>query len=433
MSDILGCLEDFEHRGLVQDTTDRENLRRLLNKPPATLYAGFDPTADSLHVGSLVPLLALRRMQRWGHRPIVLAGGATGMVGDPSGKSKERNLLDRDALNHNIASVKKQMSAFLDFDTKENGAILVDNAEWFSKWNYLEFLRDIGKHFTLSYMMAKDSVKSRMGGDSGISYTEFSYMLLQAADFLHLFQNHGCTLQIGGSDQWGNMTAGTELIRRTTGKHAHVLTMPLLTKADGGKFGKTEEGTVWLDPERTSPYQLFQYFVRQDDRDVVSMLKTFTFLPLDQITQLAEEVLSNPAGRQAQKALAREVTTLVHGTQAAESAEAGAKVLFGGSVDQLNEADLLAVAADIPRTTFDKNFTEACAVVDLFVETGLLRSKGEVRRLLDQGGIYINNERLTREQPQISENQLLFGRYLLLRAGKKKYHLVAFSAADPSS
>jgi len=422
------CFEDFEQRGLVSDVTDVEAVRTLLNGPTTSVYCGFDPTADSLHVGNMVPLLQLARLQRYGHRPIALAGGATGRIGDPSGKSEERNLLTTEALQHNAACVKKQLSAFLEFNDGPTGALLVDNADWLAGMSFLEFLRDVGKHFSVNAMIAKDSVKSRIETrETGISYTEFSYMLLQAADFLHLHRAHDCTLQVGGSDQWGNITAGMELVRKTERKSVYGLTFPLITTASGGKLGKTEKGAIWLDPARTSPYQMYQYFMRTDDRDVVSYLKYFTFLGLDEIAHLAHGVETEPHRREAQKTLARSFTALIHGEAAVHSAQAATALLFGGSTDDITESDLLAASEDMPRTDVPESFgAEDRDIIDLVAQSNLADSRGQAKRALAQGGVYVNNKRWAADQGCVGSSDLLFGRYLLLRLGKRNYDLVVF-------
>ena len=428
----MDLFTDLAHRGLIQDVTDETALRTLFATTRVTAYCGFDPTADSLHVGSLVPLLNLARLQRAGHRPIAVAGGATGLIGDPSGKSKERLLLDAERLAANVAGIKAQIARFLDFgseDTaaRDNAALLVDNADWLGPMSLVAFLRDIGKHFTVNYMVAKDSVKSRMNErEGGISFTEFSYMLLQSADFLHLFREHGCALQIGGSDQFGNITAGIELVRRVTGGQAYGLTFPLVTTAAGTKFGKTEQGTIWLDAARTSPFQLYQYFVRTDDRDVGKFLRWFTFLDLDEIGRLEALRAERPGDTTAHKALAREVTTLVHGAEATQSAIAASDLLYGGSVQGLTERDLLAAAEEIPKTEVAEPFGEARDVIDLLSSTALVQSRGEAKRAVQQGGAYVNNERIPTEGGAVSGGRLLFGRYLLLRKGKRDYHLLVF-------
>jgi tyrosyl-tRNA synthetase len=413
-------------RGLVFQCTAADELKARLAKGPITVYAGFDPTADSLHVGHLVPLIALARFQKAGHRPIALAGGATGMVGDPSGKSEERNLLSADDIAKNVAAIKPQLARLLDFDA---GARLVDNADWTRGVTLLEFLRDIAKHFSVNEMIKKDSVRSRLEErEQGISFTEFSYSLLQAFDFLTLFDAAGCELQIGGSDQWGNITAGIDLIRRKRAKPAFGLTMPLITKSDGTKFGKTASGAVWLDPKKTSPFQLYQFWMRVEDADVVRFLQYFTFLPLDEIAALEEDLKKDPAARKAQKALAREMTTLIHGADECQRAIRASEVLYGGSLDGLDEATLLAIAEDVPKSRVDRGrFSgEGFPLVELLTETRVASSKRDARDTLSQGGISVNNVPHPKgEDPKpVTAEKLLFGKYLLLRRGKKNYHLV---------
>src|SRR5262245_13253208 len=422
---MSALLDDLKWRGLYADCTDLPGLTTRLASP-TTLYCGFDPTADSLHVGNLVPLFALRRFQLAGHRPIALAGGATGLIGDPSGKSAERNLLPKEQLEHNIAGVKVQLAKFLDFDVRTNPARLVNNHDWFAPITYLDFLRDVGKHFPVNWMVAKDSVRTRMEGDSGISYTEFSYMLLQAYDFYHLRLTHDCEVQIGGSDQWGNITAGTELIRRKAAASAWGLVLPLLTKADGTKYGKTAEGAVWLDPRRTSTYRFYQFFVQSDDSDVVKLLKVLTFVAPEEIEALAREVETNPGARAAQKRLAREMTTLVHGGAACDDAVRASELLFGATAQGVTEASLRDIATEIPgselpRATF---VGDGINLVDLLATTGLSPSKGQSRRDIEAGGIYVNNERVGEVTRAVGEQDLLHGRYVLLRKGKKNYLLV---------
>jgi tyrosyl-tRNA synthetase len=424
---MTDMLPELQWRGLVADCTDTEALAKHLAAGPAVLYCGFDPTADSLHVGNLVPLLALRRFQLAGHHPIALAGGATGMVGDPSGKTAERQLLDRDALTHNIAAVKEQLRRLLDFDSKVNPARLMDNADWTAGVSYLEFLRDIGKHFSVNQMVAKESVRSRMEDrEAGISYTEFSYMLLQAFDFYVLCRDHGCELQIGGSDQWGNITAGIDLIRKKLGQHACGLTLPLITNADGSKFGKTAAGAVWLDPRRTSVYRFYQFWVRVDDRDVIQYLKYFTFLTQEEIAALEAKHQANPGAREAHRALAAEVTRLIHGETELANAIRASEVLFGGSIEGLNEATFNDLVGEVPTKELEKAKLEGdgLSLPDLLVHSGLCQSKGQARKDVEGGGIYINNVRATDTHASVSQSQLLFGRHLLLRKGKRNYAVV---------
>lgn len=417
--------DDLAWRGLLADCTDQDGLRARLASGPITLYCGFDPTADSLHVGHLMGQLTLRRFQRAGHRAIALAGGATGMVGDPSGRSAERNLLTRDALTHNITSIKRQLARLLDFDGP-NPAELVDNAEWTAPMPVLDFLREVGKHFSLATMLAKESVKTRLEGESGISFTEFSYQLLQANDFLHLHQTRRCELQIGGSDQWGNITAGIDLIKRKLGNDRKVFgwTFPLITKSDGSKFGKTAEGAVWLDPAKTSPYRFYQFFVNTEDAKVGEYLRKFTFLERAEIETLEAAHTKAPGAREAQKKLASEVTRLVHGEAALERALKASAILFGAKIEGIDAATLADLLAEIPRTQVPAaRFTPGVPLVEALVLAGLETSKGNARKSLESGGIYVNNERADPAAPTrlLTRADLLFERYLLLRKGKKSY------------
>ncbi len=421
MSDILA---ELEWRGLYADCTDRDALAKRLAEGPTTLYCGFDPTADSLHVGNLVPLFALRRFQQYGHLPIALAGGATGMVGDPSGKSDERNLLTPDLLQHNIDCIKPQLARFLDFSGAKNPARLVNNYDWTGSVTFLEFLRDIGKHITVNSMIAKDSVRSRMEDrNTGISFTEFSYMLMQGYDFYHLRKTFNCELQIGGTDQWGNITVGTELTRKKLGASAWGLVFPLLTKADGSKYGKTATGTVWLDPKKTSPYRFYQFFVNTDDADVIKLLKTLTFLSQEEISTLEKELKANPGARAAQKALAKEMTVLVHGPEALAAALKASEILFGGSLDGITEDIFNDVAGEVPTRELEPAKLEGAGspIADLIVHAGLENSKGAARKALEAGGIYLNNVRVPDHAKAVTSADLLFGKYLLLRKGKKSY------------
>lgn len=429
MTDII---QELTWRGLVADCTDTEALAKQLAGGQVTLYCGFDPTADSLHVGNLVPLLALRRFQLAGHHPIALAGGATGMVGDPSGKSAERQLLTREVLDHNIACVKQQLTRLLDFEVATNPARLVDNASWTAGVTFLEFLRDIGKHFTVNQMIAKESVRSRMEDrEVGISFTEFSYMLLQAFDFYVLCRDQDCALQIGGSDQWGNITAGTDLIRKKLGKPAFGLTLPLITNADGSKFGKTAAGAVWLDPKKTSIYRFYQFWVRTDDRDVIRYLKYFTFLSQANVAELEAKHAVNPGAREAHKVLAAEVTRLIHGEAELANAIRASEVLFGGGVEGLNEATFNDIAGEVPTKELDSTRLqgEGLPILDLLVHSGLCQSKGAARKDLEGGGIYLNNLRVPDSQMVVTPANLLFDKHLLLRKGKRNYVVVTVSAA----
>jgi tyrosyl-tRNA synthetase len=420
-------LADLAWRGLIADVTDREGLARRLAFP-TTLYGGFDPTADSLHVGNLVPLFVLRRFQMAGHHPIALAGGSTGMVGDPSGRAGERALLTRDEVVHRVTLIRDQLAKFLDFDNKKNPARLVDNALWTVPVSYLDFLRDIGKHFTVNWMVAKESVRARMEDrESGITYTEFSYMLLQAFDFYHLRQTMGCELQIGGSDQWGNITAGCELCRRKLGATVYGLVSPLVTKADGTKYGKTASGAVWLDPKRTSPYRFYQFFVQADDADVIKLLKVLTFVPREEIERLEADHTKNPGARAAHKTLARELTTLVHGRAACDDAMRASEIMFGGELEGVSESVFQDVVGEVPTCTFDKAELAGtgAALVDLLVLSGLSASKGQARKDIEGGGIYLNNVRANDFSRSVATNDLLFGKYLLLRKGKRTYAVLS--------
>ena len=427
----MSILEELTSRGLVADCTDTAELTKRLASP-TTLYCGFDPTADSLHVGNLVPLLALRRFQLLGHHAIALAGGATGSIGDPSGKSQERQLLTSEVLDHNIAKVKVQLAKLLDFETPQNPARLMDNASWTIGISYLSFLRDIGKHFSVNQMIAKESVRARMEDrETGISYTEFSYMLLQAFDFYVLCRDHGCELQIGGSDQWGNITAGIELSRKKLGKTVYGLTLPLITNADGSKFGKTVAGAIWLDPQRTSVYKFYQFWVNTDDRDVIRYLKFFTFLTLDEISALEKQHVENPGARAAHKALARAVTDLIHGPSATTEAIRASEILFGGELTGISEATFADIVGEVPTKEIPRSLLEGAGLplVELLVLAGLCPSKGQARKDVEGGGVNINNERETNFQRLVTPNELLFDKHCLLRKGKKNYVVVTAKPA----
>ncbi len=422
----MSILEELKWRGLIADCTDVPELAKKVSTP-LTLYCGFDPTADSLHVGNLVPLLALRRFQALGHHPIAVAGGATGSIGDPSGKTQERQLLTKQVLERNIASVKEQLKRLLDFETKTNPARLVDNASWTANVSFLDFLRDVGKHFSVNQMVAKESVRARMEDrEVGISYTEFSYMLLQAFDFLVLYEKHGCELQIGGSDQWGNITAGIDLIRKKLGKTAYGLTLPLITNADGTKFGKTEAGAVWLDPKRTSVYKFYQFWVNTDDRDVIRYLKYFTFLPKAEIEALEKKHMENPGTREAHKALARAATDLIHGPAATMEAIRASEILFGGDLKGLAESTFNEIVGEVPTKELEKAKLDGAGLplVELLILSGLCSSKGQARKDVEGGGVNLNNVRESSFQHAITSNDLLFGKHILLRKGKKNYVVV---------
>ncbi len=427
----MNILDELRWRGLLADCTDTEALTARLATGPVTLYCGFDPTADTLHVGNLVPLLCLRRFQLAGHVPIALAGGATGMIGDPSGRSAERNLLTPEVLRHNIASIKGQLARFLDFDAPGNPARLVDNHDWFSPITFLEFLRDVGKHFTVNWMVAKESVRARMEDrDNGISYTEFSYMLLQAYDFYHLRRESGCELQIGATDQWGNITAGSELCRRKLGATVWGLTLPLLTKADGTKYGKSASGAVWLDPKRTSPYRFYQFFVQSDDRDVVKLLKVLTFHTQEEIAALEVELTTNPGARAPHKALAKAVTDLVHGEHATQEAIRASDILFGGDLSGVGEATFEELLGEVPTKPLAAAplSGNGLPITELLVQAGLCASKGQARTDLQGGGVYLNNIRVGEVQRHVTSGDLLFGKHLLLRKGKRNYVVVTVQA-----
>ena len=424
----MNIIEELEWRGLLADCTDRAALTERLTKGPITLYCGFDPTADSLHVGNLVPLFALRRFQLAGHRPIVLAGGATGMVGDPSGKSTERNLLTPEQLAHNISSIRGQLTRFLDFDAPANPARLVNNADWIAPISFLDFLRDVGKHITVNQMVAKDSVRSRMEDrESGISFTEFSYMLLQGYDFFHLRKTYDCELQVGATDQWSNITVGTELTRKKLSAAVWGLTFPLLTKSDGTKYGKSADGAVFLDPRRTSPYRFYQFFIQTEDTDVVKLLKTLTFVSQEEIAALEAEVKANPGARAAQKRLARELTALVHGATERDNAIRASEILFGGGLEDISETVFNDVAGEVPTRDIEKSKLEGGGfpLLDLLVHSGLCPSKGQARKDLEGGGINVNNVRESNAQRNITPADLLFGKHILLRKGKRNYVVVS--------
>ena len=422
------AFDELKWRGLVYDCV--EGVQDLLAREKVTLYNGFDATADSLHVGHMVPLIALARLQRFGHHPIALAGGGTSMIGDPSGKTTERQLLSREVIEANVESIKKQLGHFLDFEVKTNPARVMNNANWLMSLPLVDFLRDIGKHFTVNYMVAKDSVRNRLEREDGLSFTEFSYMLLQSYDFLYLHDQTGCKLQTGGSDQWGNITAGAELVRKIRGDAAFGLVYPLITKADGTKFGKTETGTVWLSAERTSPYRFYQFWLNADDRDVINYLKFFTFLPQAEIEGLAQSVTEHPEQREAQRVLAQNVTALVHGPSALTRAEQASQALFGGDITGLSGADIQDIFAEVPSSELPKaQFEgEGLNVVDLLTNTGFLKSKGEARRAIAEGGIYLNNRRVAEASQGVALGDLLEGKFIVLRRGRKNYHLVKINS-----
>lgn len=419
---------DLKWRGLIHQTTADDFLPEWLQTGSRTLYAGFDPTADSLHVGSLLPLMMLRRFQKAGHKPIAIVGGATGMIGDPSGKSAERNLLDADQLAANLAGQEVQMKRLLDFDSGDNSAILVDNNSWMKDFSYTEFLRDVGKNFPVNVMLGKDSVKSRLSSEAGLSYTEFSYMLLQAYDFVHLNKKYNCELQIGGSDQWGNVTAGIDLGRRMLGKQLYGITCPLLTKSDGGKMGKTESGAVWLSAERTSPYEFYQYLINVSDDDVAKCLRFLTELDHDEIEALDKSRNEEAHKRDSQKRLAESLTELIHGSDGLARAQQATSIFFGAEIEDLSDDDLGQIFTDVPSVNLSFNkLDEGLPVIDAFVESGLSKSKGEARRTLKQGGAYVNNRRVEEVEDKLSRSSLASESMIVMRSGKKKYAILKFS------
>jgi len=424
----MNILDELQWRGLFADCTDTPELTKRLAASPITLYCGFDPTADSLHVGHLVPLLALRRFQNYGHHPVAVAGGATGSIGDPSGKSAERLLLTKGQIQANVEAVRPQLAKLLDFKAPANPAKLVDNADWTVNVSYLDFLRDIGKHFSVNQMVAKESVRARMEDrDVGISYTEFSYMLLQAFDYMVLARDHNCELQIGGSDQWGNITAGMDLIRKKLQRSAFGLTLPLITKADGTKFGKTEGGSVWLDPKKTSVYRFYQFWINTADADVVRYLKFFTFLSQEEIAALEAQHTANPGTRTAHRALAKAVTDLIHGEAATQEALRASEILFGGDLAGVSENTFNEIVGEVPTKEIEKAKLDGAGLplVELLVHAGLCPSKGQARKDVEGGGVNLNNVREANFQRAVTSNDLLFGKHVLLRKGKKNYVVVA--------
>ena len=427
----MDFIEELTWRGMIHQMmpgTDEQ-----LKKELTTAYLGIDPTADSLHIGHLVGVMMLKHFQRAGHKPIALVGGATGMIGDPSWKSQERKLLDEETLRHNQEAIKKQLAKFLDFDSDApNAAEMVNNYDWMKSFSFLSFIRDVGKHITVNYMMAKDSVKKRLGGENqqGMSFTEFSYQLIQGYDFLHLYQDKNCRLQLGGSDQWGNITTGTELIRRVAGGEAYALTCPLITKADGGKFGKTESGSVWLDPKRTSPYKFYQFWLNVSDADAEKYIKIFTELTREEIEQLVAEHAENPGLRPLQKRLAKEITTMVHSAEDYEAAVEASQILFsnkaGEILRKIDEDTLLAVMEGVPCTEISRqDIEQGVKLADLLTDKApVFPSKGEMRKMVQGGGLSINKEKVTDPYQEASLDMLLNDKYILVQRGKKNYHLL---------
>jgi tyrosyl-tRNA synthetase len=424
---MKNLIEELRWRGLIQDIIP--GTEEELCKEPVSAYVGFDPTADSLHIGSLIPIIVLVHLQKFGHKPIALVGGATGMVGDPSGKSEERNLLSKETLDKNVAAVKQQLSRFLDFNSGiSNAAEMVNNYDWFKNISFLDFIRDAGKHISVNYMMAKDSVKKRLEGENGMSFTEFSYQLVQGYDFYWLYQNKNCKLQFGGSDQWGNIVTGTELIRRKAGGEAFAFTCPLLTKSDGSKFGKTEKGNIWLDPSKTSPYTFYQFWLNTADADAERFLKVFTFLSQKEIGDLVAQHTGNEHLRILQKKLAEELTCFVHSKKDYEFAVKASTILFNNDTAQilkeLNEAQLLQVMEGVPSVEITRKQWEELDLVSLLAETKILSSKAEAKKMLAGGGIFVNKEKVIVSDEKLNAHELLNGKYLLIQRGKKNYNLV---------
>ncbi len=419
----MNLFDEYEWRGMLYEATP--DLREVLAKEKVTAYIGFDPTAASLHVGSLLPIMGLARLQRLGHTPIAIAGGGTGLIGDPSGKTKERQLLTREQVEENLIGIKEQLSHFLDFNAKDNPARIINNADWLGPITMMEFLRDVGKYFTVNNLIGKEAIKRRLESEDGISFTEFSYPLLQAYDYLVLHDRYKCTLQMGGSDQWGNILAGVDLIRRLRGARAHALVFPLVTTSAGVKFGKTEAGAVWLDAKLTSPYRFYQFWLNTDDRDVITYLRYFTWLSKDQIEELEQTVKAAPEKREAQRRLAREVTVMLHGDTELEKAVRASEVLFGKEISGLSVSEILDIFADVPSTEIEKSKVDADGFTlgDALVASGLAPSKGEAKRLVQGGGVAVNNVRADDARKSISTSDFIDGQVLVLRKGAKHYHL----------
>ncbi|WHY61003.1 tyrosine--tRNA ligase [Cytobacillus firmus] len=419
----MSLIEDLQWRGIVYQQTDEEGIQNTLGKEKISLYCGVDPTADSMHIGHLLPFLTLRRFQKEGHRPIVLVGGATGLIGDPSGKSEERKLQTLETVQHNVDCIKGQLKRIFDFES-ENGAIMVNNYDWAGSMDIVTFLRDYGKHVGVNYMLAKDTISSRL--ETGISFTEFTYTILQAMDFLHLFENHNCKMQIGGSDQWGNITTGLELIRKMApeGSKAYGLTIPLVTKADGTKFGKTESGAIWLDPEKTSPYEFYQFWINTADADVIKYLKFFTFLSREEIENLEKAVQEEPHLRKAQKALAEEMTRLIHGNEALEQAIKITAALFSGDIKNLSASEIKQGFKDVP--SYEHSEGEELGIVDLLVAAKISPSKRQAREDVTNGAVSVNGERVTELDYTLTDKDKIEGQFTVIRRGKKKYFLIKY-------
>ena len=419
----MTLLEDLQWRGIIYQQTDEEGIKQTLEKEKISLYCGVDPTADSMHIGHLLPYLTLRRFQKHGHRPIVLVGGATGMIGDPSGKSEERKLQTTDVIQYNVECIQKQLSQIFEFEG-EHGAIMVNNYDWAGSMDIVTFLRDYGKHVGVNYMLAKDTIANRL--ETGISFTEFTYTILQAMDFLHLYENFDCKMQVGGSDQWGNITTGLELIRKMApeGSKAFGLTIPLVTKADGTKFGKTESGAIWLDPEKTTPYEFYQFWINTADADVVKYLKFFTFLSKEEIEGLEESVKNEPHLRKAQKALAEEMTRLIHGQDSLDQAIKITEALFNGEIQNLTAAEIKQGFKDVP--SYEHTSGEEIGIVDLLIAAGIVSSKRQAREDVTNGAVSINGQRVTETDYVVSEKDRIEGQFTVIRRGKKKYFLIKY-------
>ena len=419
----MTLLEDLQWRGIIYQQTDEEGIKETLEKEKISLYCGVDPTADSMHIGHLLPYLTLRRFQKHGHRPIVLVGGATGMIGDPSGKSEERKLQTTEVIQYNVECIQKQLSQIFEFEG-EHGAIMVNNYDWAGSMDIVTFLRDYGKHVGVNYMLAKDTIANRL--ETGISFTEFTYTILQAMDFLHLYENFDCKMQVGGSDQWGNITTGLELIRKMApeGSKAFGLTIPLVTKADGTKFGKTESGAIWLDPEKTTPYEFYQFWINTADADVVKYLKFFTFLSKEEIEGLEESVKNEPHLRKAQKALAEEMTRLIHGQDSLDQAIKITEALFNGEIQNLTAAEIKQGFKDVP--SYEHTTGEEIGIVDLLIAAGIVSSKRQAREDVTNGAVSINGQRVTETDYVVSEKNRIEGQFTVIRRGKKKYFLIKY-------
>src|SRR5256714_2786051 len=420
----INVFDEFKWRGMLHDATPE--LREVLAKEKLTAYIGFDPSAASLHVGSLLPVMGLARLKRFGNTPIAIAGGGTGLIGDPSGKTKERQLLTTEEVEENLAGIKDQLSRFLDFGASTNPARIINNADWLAPISMMDFLRDVGKYFTVNNLLGKEAISRRLESDEGISFTEFSYPLLQAYDYLVLYDRYKCRLQMGGSDQWGNIIAGIDLIRRLRNARTHGLVFPLVTTSSGVKFGKTEAGAVWLDPKMTSPYRFYQFWLNTDDRDVVTYLKFFTWLTKEEIGDLAEAVRTEPEIREAQRKLAREVTSLLHGKTELEKAVRASEVLFGKEIEGLSVNEILEIFADVPSTEIEKSQigSDKFTIGDALVLSGLAPSKGEAKRLVQGGGVAVNNRRADDVRKSVSISDFIDGKVLVLRKGAKHYHLI---------